>query len=206
VYVQGIGASAAPDIERFEHHLQQECSARRAALTTLFKGERYEALLASFTEFLADAPSPGALRRWRSLHIADAAQEYLLASLKRVRKQGERITSDTHAQRLHRLRIRAKRLRYALEFFADVYPGLDKLASAAKGLQDVLGQHQDACTASNRLSEYLQPQVNAESSALTSLLHGQQQQAARARREFGAEWRKFKKSVSPGQLRALLAP
>lgn len=205
VYAKGIDADAAADVERFEGHLQHERAARRATLATLFAGQRYETLLTSFSEFVADAPSPGALRRWQSLRIADAAQEHLRASLKRVRKHGDRITIDTQDERLHQLRIRAKRLRYALEFFAETYPALDRLASAAKRLQDVLGEHQDACTANNRLSEYLSTQDGVDSRALARLLQGQQQQAAHARRLFGAEWRRFKKNVSQTQLRAEIA-
>ncbi len=52
----------------------------------------------------------------------------------------------------HKLRIRAKRLRYATEFFAATFPGKDKDArrekslSALKDLQDALGELNDIAT------------------------------------------------------------
>ena len=54
----------------------------------------------------------------------------------------------------HRLRIATKRLRYALEFLSDVYPGATKrLVARTVALQDVLGEYQDAEVAITRLRE-----------------------------------------------------
>ena len=50
------------------------------------------------------------------------------------------------------MRIRGKRLRYALEFLADLYPGRTRpLTKRVVALQDILGLHQDAEVAIERL-------------------------------------------------------
>ncbi len=63
---------------------------------------------------------------------------------KGIRKRGRDLRHISAAER-HKLRIRAKRLRYATEFFANTFPGernvkrRDELLSALKDLQDALG-------------------------------------------------------------------
>jgi CHAD domain-containing protein len=175
----------------------------RARLPGLFDDPRYAALLRAFAEFLEDAPAPGALRRWRSLLVSDGAQAYLEASVKRMLKRGNKIDVESPAEELHRLRITGKRLRYELEFFAEVYPSLAKSAKAVRRLQDVLGEHQDACAASARLSAY-QSEAGTNDS-LTALARAHEQQGVDAQRRFAAEWQRFKKTISLGELRTLLA-
>src|SRR5262249_47821530 len=59
---------------------------------------------------------------------------------------------ESPAADYHRLRIDCKRLRYALEFLADLYPdGARPLVKRLVVLQDVLGLHQDADVAISRL-------------------------------------------------------
>ena len=75
---------------------------------------------------------------------------------------GASATSSRRARgrrELHDLRIKTKRLRYELEFFADVYPPLKQTAKECKALQDLLGTHQDVYAATARLRRYaaLQP-------------------------------------------------
>ena len=205
VYLQAIPEEQRQELAAFEQHLQHARGEARSHLASLFSDRRYEALLASFHTFLANAPSAGALRRWRSFRICDGARTYLETSVKDVLKRGDKIAPDAPAKRLHRLRIKAKRLRYELEFFGEIYPSLESSAKAAKRLQDVLGEYQDACTASHRLHEYLDEHGGEARTALEGLLRSEQRKAADARRQFAAEWRRFTKSISLSELRTLLA-
>jgi CHAD domain-containing protein len=55
------------------------------------------------------------------------------------------------AERLHRVRLAAKRLRYTLELFRRCYgPGLESRIESLRGLQQVLGEIND-CAATGRL-------------------------------------------------------
>ncbi len=62
---------------------------------------------------------------------------------------GDRLSSHPESRRrLHKFRIRAKRLRYTLERFADLYPAaLEKRTDRVKQVQTVLGDLQDAVAA-----------------------------------------------------------
>ena len=147
-------AESLAELGGYELHLRRERAEARSRMTERFGDDRYDELLGSFGALLEDAPSPGAVRRWRSFKVSDGVDKYLKKSLKRVLKLGRKVGDEAHAKDLHRLRIRAKRLRYELEFFAVAYKSLDKAALEAKALQDLLGEHQDACTASDRLQRY----------------------------------------------------
>jgi CHAD domain-containing protein len=69
-----------------------------------------------------------------------------------VRKAADRLGPDSPPGDYHRLRIHGKRLRYALEFFAELYPGPTRaLTKRLAALQDILGLHQDADVAIARL-------------------------------------------------------
>jgi hypothetical protein len=60
-------------------------------------------------------------------------------------KLGKKITSKSPASDYHRLRIRCKALRYALEFHTDLYGKVaQKVIRDLVALQDLLGEHQDA--------------------------------------------------------------
>ena len=78
----------------------------------------------------------------------EAAPAMIRRRRRRVRRLGDAIGPRTPAARYHVLRIEAKKLRYALEFFAPLYgrPVRDYARHVA-ALQDLLGAHQDAAVA-----------------------------------------------------------
>jgi inorganic triphosphatase YgiF len=85
------------------------------------------------------------------LLIKVLATEQLDRRWRRIRKTG-RAFAQLSAERRHKLRIRTKKLRYAVEFFADVFPGerdskrRRKFATALERLQDGLGELNDIAT------------------------------------------------------------
>ena len=77
--------------------------------------------------------------------VSGFAQTVLDAALKRVRKRGRHFASLAPPE-LHRLRIAAKKLRYATEFFAPLHDGKHArdYQQALARLQDALGSYNDA--------------------------------------------------------------
>lgn len=206
-YLQTLPPEQLQDLGGYELHLRRARAEARSDLGALFGDARYTALLAAFADFLDGAPTPAALRRWRSFEISDGFKKYLRKSAKRVQKLGRKIGREAQAKKLHELRIRTKRLRYELEFFTEVYPSLGGTAKATKALQEVLGAHQDACTASTRLRRYARSLPARDDGAaapvaLQQLLESQQRKAAEARRAFGSQWRRFAKTIARTKLAA----
>ncbi|HET7131579.1 MAG TPA: CHAD domain-containing protein, partial [Gammaproteobacteria bacterium] len=153
------------------------------------------------------APSAAALRRRRSFLVSDGFEKYLRKSAKGVQKVGRKIGATARGKKLHRLRIRVKRLRYELEFFTVIYPSLDNAAKASKALQDVLGAHQDACTASARLRHYVRSLAARHDgadapAALLRLLELERCRVHEARHSFAAEWRRFTRTIALANLAA----
>jgi CHAD domain-containing protein len=203
-FAQTIPAESLAELGGYELHLRRERAEARNRMSERFGDDRYGELLAGFATFLDDAPSAGAERRWRSFKVSDGVDKYLKKSLKRVLKIGRKVGAEAHDKDLHRLRIRAKRFRYELEFFAFAYKSLDKAAAEAKALQDLLGEHQDACTASARLADYgrsLRKHGGGPMpAALARLGEAERQRAREVRQSFPAEWRRFERSVARGRI------
>ena len=178
----------------YELDIRRDRTAARSELRTLFAGERYANLMTSFAALLEKQPSPGALRRWRSFDVKHGARQ-LRKTRKRVVKLGCKLGPHAAAAQLHRLRIRAKRLRYEIEFFLEAYPELAAAAKAAKSLQDLLGVQQDASTARARIAKYLRTAGSRRTGAITPALdrwrRQQTEQSQAARRELPGEWKRF---------------
>jgi CHAD domain-containing protein len=87
-------------------------------------------------------------RALRERAVADAAMEELDRRRKKICKHGKKF-SALNARRRHKLRIKAKKLRYATEFFAGVFSGKkqkrvqSKFIARLKALQDALGDLND---------------------------------------------------------------
>lgn len=121
---------------------RRRVAARREMLRAL-DSRRYDRLVAGFTEFLQRGPSvrsPAARRP-----ALEAVPPLIERRYRRFRKRGDGIRSSSDPAAYHRLRIRGKRLRYALEFVKPLYPAhVDDLVRALVQVQDTLGLHQDA--------------------------------------------------------------
>jgi CHAD domain-containing protein len=136
--------------------LVDEREGARAEMLAALNDPRYRALL----ERLADAvrlplPTPAATR------AEPALRELPRAEFRKLRRAVTRAGDDPADEVLHALRIRAKRVRYTSEL---VQPGLrrtkegkalDRLRTATVELQEVLGDHQDACVAEARIRDLL---------------------------------------------------
>jgi len=125
--------------------LEEERERARGVLLDGISGERYFALLDRI-EAVAAAPAVTA--------EAPELSAIFAAELRRLRRRaGSRLASrDASDVELHDARIRTKRARYAAELAGPALgdPGR-KFVAAAKDLQDVLGEHQDAVVAEDRI-------------------------------------------------------
>jgi CHAD domain-containing protein len=136
--------------------LEAERVQARAAMLAVLDASRYAALL----ERLADAvrlplPTPSATRSQPDLLDLPRAE------LRKLSRDVARAGAEPPDEVLHALRIRAKRVRYTGELIQPAVRGtpagrrLKALVTAATALQEVLGDHQDACVAELRIRELL---------------------------------------------------
>ena len=99
------------------------------------------------------------LRALRWIHSAPdkkkpkALAAYAETALSRLHRKTAQGADWRDAERRHRLRIRVKRLRYACEFFAPCFRGVEPYLSRLQALQQILGQLNDIAVARKLLKE-----------------------------------------------------
>lgn len=130
--------------------LEAERSGARKTMLADLDSRRYELLVGRFGRMLRSAR--GRRTGPPSLPARAVAPDLIEERFNAFRKAAEKISDDSPAADYHRVRIRGKRFRYALEFLADLYPGGTRLLiKRLVALQDILGLHQDAEVAIDRL-------------------------------------------------------
>jgi CHAD domain-containing protein len=127
--------------ERLLKGLRAERGVARRRATRALRGERYQALLETLaaTDVAPRQKENGALGE-------------IVKPFRKLRKAVAAAGPDPVDEVLHDLRIRGKKLRYAAELAAPAGgKPVRRLVKATKRLQDVLGEHQDACVAEQRV-------------------------------------------------------
>lgn len=156
---------------------------RQAALEAILS-QRYTTLILTLGLQLArQAEPPG-----ESVTLGEFATRTLTRQHKHVRRKSRRHAALNTAER-HALRIAAKKLRYAAEFFAGIYP--HKRArlylAALAALQNVLGALNDAAVTQRLLAELPAPRGQA-----TGIVSGWTAYSSQVSlQQFHQAWRNF---------------
>lgn len=174
--------------------LEAERVEARAAMLAALEAPRYTALV----ERLADAirlplPTPSATQAQPEL------MDLVRGEVRRLQKAVRRAGDDPADEVLHALRIDGKRVRYTGEL---VQPALARgrqakavrrLLAATAELQEVLGDHQDACVAEHRVRALLDGLATGSEEALDAhvvFVAGRLVERERARAEaLRGQWR-----------------
>ena len=165
----------------------------RSNLIQALDSPRYERLVAELTDVLRHGPV-GASPTSR-VPAVDVAPSLIKERFRKVRKAGRRIDRTSKPADYHRLRIRAKRLRYALQFLAPIYgEGISALIRRSTRLQDLLGDHQDAEVAVARFDGILAEDGNdlspAAALAVVEIAARYRKRKAKRRRRFPKAFRR----------------
>jgi CHAD domain-containing protein len=140
----------APTVADLAAELQAESEEARARLVLDMRTDRYIDLIERLVEASrAPALTPEAQQRATVVIPALAGREW-----KQLRRGIAGLPDQPDDPELHRIRILAKRVRYAAEAAEPIAGKLaTRSADAAAALQDVLGDHQDSVTAQQWLRE-----------------------------------------------------
>jgi CHAD domain-containing protein len=166
----------------------------------------------AFDRFLADTIAAVDDPLDEELHtLADLARP-LLASL--VHELEQAAAGDlANYEHLHRVRIIGKRLRYAMEVFADCFgpPFREQLYPTVEEMQEILGRANDSHVASERLKAlrtWLRAFLPGEWSnfklGFEALLRYHQRRLPQERQHFLAWWRQWRRSGGPAAFATLL--
>jgi CHAD domain-containing protein len=138
----------------FRDHLASAARAENARLAEVVAGPRFGPLLAAWEGYFGELFFTGCIDAGKPVGALAAAR--IRGVHARVLREGAAIDDASPDAALHDLRIRCKKLRYLLEFFADLYPArrMRRLVKALKALQEVLGTFQDASVQSSAILDF----------------------------------------------------
>ncbi len=203
-----LPAEDAGNLDAYERHLIEQRDVARRQMIECLSGRRYGQLKESYLQLLRDGACQLACQSAPSQSIRSVAIRSIGKQYKKLLHDGRAIDDQSPDEALHALRIDCKRMRYLLEFFQPTYgkalkPCIEKFA----GLQDLLGEFQDACVATKRLRQYaegvpMQLQNRGELIALGQLISIQQRRGSEHRDDFRNVWKQFDQ---PGRRKKLLA-
>lgn len=170
---------------RFAAQQALPATLRSTRLVELF--EDWERTLESLVELPLD-DRPDARRS-----IGSLTGDRVVALYRRIVRMGEKLDASSSAESFHELRKKGKELRYMLELLATrVFPEdvVAPLVRSLKGLQDVLGRHQDREVQIAMLRSLADevaalPGGGAACLAMGALVQRLDEDAQAARREFG---------------------
>lgn len=180
------GAAATADAELGVLHRDAH-----VGLLAVLDGPRYAALVSGLDELVARPPLTG-----RAAEPAGTVLPGLVghsyARVRRLVKQAA-ATSDgaEREELLHDARKAAKRARYAAEAVSPVFGAdADAFAGAMEGVQEALGEHQDAVLAQVRLRELARQTSDTGAAFLYGRLHALEGvRAGESRARFDAAWK-----------------
>jgi triphosphatase len=186
----------------YRDYLESHRAEKRGRLIRDLDSARYARLLRSMRALLRQTRSMGPVQRM-------PGPDYLKAiahqRLRTVLRRGRRLSEGSSTDDLHRLRIRTKRARYALEAGSPFVGKAGKaVVSAAVGLQDYLGELQDSVVGAQRLREFAETDSAGDDRRVLVALGGLIQESAGRvedmRRGFPEAFRRFRKTPELARL------
>jgi triphosphatase len=193
--------------------LTREREAARVALLAALDSVRWERLVSGMAAMVQQGP----FRRSTAARLAAlvAVPDLICSRHGAVVKAARRAKRSGEAADFHRLRIRCKRLRYSLEFGAELYDGrTNRYTRQLTKLQNQLGLMQDAEVAATRLADLATGEANLPASTIFVMggvaeLHRQEMARlldrlpAEVSRVRGREWMELTTTMERGRDRAL---
>jgi CHAD domain-containing protein len=197
----GIEGELGPLMQR----ITARSSQARTALDAALESDRYRALL----ERLVDAAADPVITEAAEGPCREVLPPLVAKSWRKLKKAARGVGVDASDESLHRVRIRAKRARYAGEAVASFLDDGDKdaakkFAQRAEDIQDVLGLHQDAVVTIEAVLEVARqkPDDGPFNLAAGRLLERQQLAKERERKRWPKVWKKMNRRKVTGWLTA----
>ena len=172
--------------------LHEQRAQALAALGTMLDAKRCRRLLERLAAF-ADSRAPVG----RGPRLGEVAADLLRPHVRVVVRAGRRLGPDAEPVDLHRLRVRTKRLRYALETLRSLGDrSTRELLRHLERLQDTLGKGQDAVTAIAWLRAYAASPGPPATSLLPAgaLIQALARRTRKQRRRALKAWRRFERT------------
>jgi CHAD domain-containing protein len=176
--------SDANAVRRVLEHLEAERSRAKNQAAAALTSPRYTRLRKGLARAL------GHPRRDDDVSLVGVARR----GFKKLRKAVQALPAKPSDEHVHAVRIRVKQARYAAELAQDmVGRPAKRFVKKAGRLQDILGEHQDAAVADERLRALGTSSRDGLGSALARLLERQRRRRQAAWTAFQKQWPKLER-------------
>jgi CHAD domain-containing protein len=187
-----LGADVAAALEPLVEEWRRRRVSARANLLELLDSADYDQFITDYRAFV-DTAGAGAVED--SERVVNVAASRAWRAYERLR-QHDQLVPFADVPALHALRIDAKRLRYTLEFLAEILPKTtERLISQIVAVQDHIGLLNDAKIAADETRAWLIESAGAltaaQEQAASGYLRASEAEVNRLRRSFGPLWRRL---------------
>jgi CHAD domain-containing protein len=212
-FKHSLPISIREDLNPLRDYLRVKQDVAYQQLAEQLQSSRYVATLAEWQAYLHEPALKKPLEAFAKIPIKQLADRRIWKVYKNLLKEAKGIDKDASANALHHLRKTAKKLRYLMEFFQQLYPEMEikNLLRSLKALQEVLGDFQDNAVQEQTLKQFSIELKDQGVSAATFLAIGVLVQALdkrkhTARQAFTLRFEQFKQAKNQQIFRDLFAP
>ncbi|MBN1153783.1 CHAD domain-containing protein [candidate division KSB1 bacterium] len=145
-YKEILPESLQNGLDNFFKRLKAERKKEHDSLVKYLDSPAYDELMGSWQRFLESAqPADDSELIQAAVPVIDLAGEVIRHRYAKLVKIGQKIDYNTPNDKLHKLRIQCKKLRYLLEFFSSLFPqeNYNVLVKRLKTIQGTLGDFND---------------------------------------------------------------
>ncbi|HZD37640.1 MAG TPA: CYTH and CHAD domain-containing protein [Actinomycetes bacterium] len=176
-----------PDVQGGDWLLRRLDRQRKTARAAVLAAMRESAYLQLLDDLIAAANSPMVLGGGRS--AAEALAPRVARTWQRLRDEVAQAGPEPPDEQLHRIRIRAKRCRYAAEAVTPVVgKPAARFAAAVEAIQEILGDHHDAVVAQEWLRKAAAEAPSDAAMAAGLLIAMERDAATRSRAAWQTAW------------------
>jgi triphosphatase len=178
-------------------YLHSERARARSAMLRALDAKRARDWLDTLPYQLARTPPATSAASSRHAAALTVVPDLIHKRFRKLRKSARRLTSESSMTEFHEVRVRAKKLRYALEVIAPTYlKPANKMLAALHKLQSKLGTQHDADVIAHYLTQ-LAGNAPASFTARTLFMMGRMAEqhagaAARMGKKVAGPWRKVR--------------
>lgn len=208
-YFDRLAPALVPGLTPFFDDLARQRAAAQRELVRALKGKKVQSILTHWEKVLRrdDAPTGP----WADRPVLDVAGRVIWRRYDKVVRAGQSIQATTPDVEVHALRIECKKLRYAMEFFASLYPeeAMRTLTRHLKKLQDILGVFNDLYVQQTMLHQAVRTQRAASpesAAALGGLMQSLFQEQEELRLHFGEAFAEFSDPEATELFQQLFSP
>lgn len=211
-YAACLSPDSAHDLEPLYELLAERASEERRLLAAALDNPRHERLTTTWGEWLAADTLPQTHLPAGTAPIGELAPRRIGRRARKLLELAASVHADTPAERIHRLRIEGKRLRYLFDAFRSLLPRRRTavVLRELKRIQEVLGEFNDQVVHGAMLEGYAKdlgergPEATAAVLAVGRILAHLEDRHVRSRRKLEKRLARFARAENRKHLRTLL--